>query len=88
MSGTRKERIIVGVNDLKMREPCTTPLLKIDETVAEDQVKELLKIKTERNNEKLNKVLDKLKEAARGNENLMPYIINAVREYASIGEPD
>ncbi|MFX1321680.1 MAG: methylmalonyl-CoA mutase [Promethearchaeota archaeon] len=82
----RQERIIVGVNDLKLREPCTTPLLKIDEKVAEEQVEELLKIKAERNNEKLNKVLDRLKEAARGTENLMPHIINAVREYASIGE--
>lgn len=82
----KKERIIVGVNDLKIREPCTTPLLKVDEKVAEEQIEKLLKIKKERNNEKLENTLNKLKEAARGTENLMPYIIDAVREYASVGE--
>jgi methylmalonyl-CoA mutase N-terminal domain/subunit len=82
----KQERIIVGVNDLKIREPCTTPLLKIDEKVAKEQVEKLLKIKNERNNKKLENTLNKLKEAARGTENLMPYIIDAVREYASVGE--
>ena len=81
-----QERIIVGVNDLQLREPCTTPLLKIDEKVAEEQVEKLLKIKAERNNEKIEECLNRLKEMAKGSENLMPYIIDAVREYASIGE--
>jgi len=81
-----QERIIVGVNDLQLREPCTTPLLKIDEKVAEEQIEKLLKIKAERNNEKIEENLNRLKETAKGSENLMPYIIDAVREYASIGE--
>ncbi len=81
-----KERIIVGVNDLKIREPCSTPILKIDEKVAQEQVDNLHKIMNERDNEKLKQKLSSLKEAAKGNENLMPYIIDAVREYASVGE--
>ena len=81
-----RERIIVGVNDLQLREPCTTPLLKIDEKVAEEQIEKLLKIKAERNNEKIEETLNRLKEMAKSSENLMPYIIDAVREYASIGE--
>ena len=40
----------------------------------------------ERDNEKLKEKMEKLKEAAKGSENLMPYIIDAVREYASAGE--
>jgi len=82
----KKERIIVGVNDFKLREPCTTPLLKIDEKVAEDQIRTLKELRHNRNNEKVTETLDKLKDAARGTENLMPFIIDAVREYASIGE--
>ncbi len=81
-----RERIIVGVNDFKLREPCSTPLLKIDEEVAKEQIKHLNKIKTERDNKKVNEILSKLKEAAKGTQNLMPFIIDAVREYASIGE--
>ena len=81
-----KERIIVAVNEYKPREPCSIELLKIDEKVAEEQVEKLNEIKSERNNEKIKEILEKLKEAAKGTENLMPYIIDAVREYAAIGE--
>jgi methylmalonyl-CoA mutase N-terminal domain/subunit len=82
----RKERIIVGVNDLKLREPCSTPILKIDENVAQEQVNKLHNIIDNRDNDKLRKKLSNLKEAAKGSENLMPHIIDAVREYASVGE--
>jgi len=81
-----KEKIIVGVNEFQLREPCTTPLLKIDESVAKQQIDKLKKLKKERNNKKVKEYLEKLKEAAKGKENLMPYILNCVREYASIGE--
>lgn len=81
-----RERIIVGVNDFKLREPCSTPLLKIDEEVAKEQIKRLNTTKSNRNTEKVKEALSKLKEAAEGTENLMPFIIDAVREYASIGE--
>ncbi len=81
-----KERIIVGVNDFSQKEPCSTPLLKIDEEIGKQQVESLQKIKQERNNEMLKEKLEKLKKAAEGTENLMSYIIDAVREYASIGE--
>ena len=82
----RRERIIVGVNDLKLREPCSTPILKIDEKVAQEQVNMLHNIIKKRDNDKLRQKLSNLKEAAHGSENLMPYIIEAVREYASVGE--
>ncbi|MGQ4875360.1 MAG: acyl-CoA mutase large subunit family protein [Promethearchaeia archaeon] len=81
-----KERIIVGVNDFKLREPCSVEILKIDEKVAEEQIARLKKVKEERDNDAVKEKLEKLKEAARGTENLMPYIIDCVREYASVGE--
>ena len=81
-----QEKIIVGVNQFKLTEEITTPLLKIDEKIAEEQVNNLNKVRQKRDNEKLKEKLEKLKEAAKGSDNLMPYIIDAVREYASAGE--
>lgn len=81
-----RDRIIVGVNDVQLREPCATPLLKIDEGVAREQIESLQHLRGQRNNEKVQATLDALKEAAKGTENLMPYIMNAIREYTSIGE--
>ncbi len=81
-----RERKIVAVNQFEQREPCSVPLLKIDEEVASEQIRKLNKLKKERNNDKVQEKLKRLKEAARGTENLMPFIIDAVREYTSIGE--
>ena len=81
-----KERIIVGVNKYHVNEPEYKDLLKIDIKVQDDQIKSLKKIKAERNNQEVNKKLSELKNAAEGTDNLMPYILEAVRAYASIGE--
>ncbi|MFW9902387.1 MAG: methylmalonyl-CoA mutase family protein, partial [Candidatus Thorarchaeota archaeon] len=81
-----RERIIVAVNQFEQREPCSVPLLKIDEEVASEQIRKLNKLKEKRDNDIVFEKLERLKEAARGTENLMPFIIDAVREYASIGE--
>jgi len=81
-----RDRIIVGVNDVQVREPCATPLLKIGDEVAREQIENLQNLRDQRNNEKVQAKLEVLKEAARGTENLMPYIMDAIREYASIGE--
>ncbi|MBA7518835.1 Methylmalonyl-CoA mutase [subsurface metagenome] len=81
-----RERTIVAVNQYQQKEPCTIPLLKIDEEVGKEQVNKLNKIKQERDNDKIQENLLKLKEAAQGTENLMPYIMDAIRVYASIGE--
>ncbi|MFX1280989.1 MAG: methylmalonyl-CoA mutase [Promethearchaeota archaeon] len=81
-----RERTIVAVNQYQQKEPCTVPLLKIDEEVAKKQVRKLNNLKQDRNNDKVNEKLKDLKKAAQGTENLMPYIMNAIRVYASIGE--
>jgi len=82
----RKERIIVGVNKFKSKTEKEPDILKIDEKVAHEQIRNLNKVKQERNNEAVKQVLLELKKAAQGTENLMPYIISAVRKYASVGE--
>ena len=81
-----KERIIIAVNQYQQKEPYSVPLLKIDEEVAEEQIRKINKLKERRNNDKVRETIEKLKEAAKGSENLMPFIMDAVREYATIGE--
>ncbi len=81
-----KDRTIVAVNQFEQGEQYSVPLLKIDEEVANTQMEKLNKLKEKRNNEKVLEILERLKEAASGKENVMPFIMEAVREYASIGE--
>jgi methylmalonyl-CoA mutase N-terminal domain/subunit len=80
------ERIIVGVNKFKTEEEEYKNLLKIDLKVQEEQIKFLSKIKAERNSDAVKEKLSLFKNAAQGNENLMPYILDCVKAYASIGE--
>ncbi len=80
------EYTIVGVNQFKQKEACITEILKIDEDVAEFQVQNVRNMKSNRDNNKVKQKLLALKKASGGTENLMPYIIDAVREYASVGE--
>jgi methylmalonyl-CoA mutase N-terminal domain/subunit len=81
-----KERIIVGVNKYQIKEPEHRDLLKINMNVQQEQIKFLNKIRSERNNNEVEKKLATLKTAAEGNENLIPFIIETVKTYASIGE--
>ncbi|MCU0364348.1 MAG: methylmalonyl-CoA mutase family protein [Ignavibacteriaceae bacterium] len=80
------EKIIVGVNKYQIKESEHKDLLKIDIKVQEEQIKFLKKVRSGRNNEEVNKNLADLKKAAEGSNNLMPPILEAVRNYASIGE--
>lgn len=81
-----KERIIVGVNKYQVDEDEPEDILKIDMKVQDEQIKFLNKIKSGRNQEAVKEKLTKLKEAAAGEDNLMPFIIDAVKDYASVGE--
>ncbi len=80
------ERIIVGVNKFQIKEGEPKGLLKIDMKAQEEQVKFLGKIRAERNNKEVEEKLALLKKAAEGDANLMPFIIDAVKAYAGIGE--
>lgn len=82
-----KERIIVGVNEYTNDGKEEPPeILYIDPKVEELQIKKLEDIKKKRDNDKVKQYLEELKTAARGTENLMPYILNCVKEYTSVGE--
>ncbi|GBC81993.1 Methylmalonyl-CoA mutase [bacterium HR10] len=83
----RREKIIVGVNEYVVeKEPVEVPILYIDESVAEIQKERLRRLRARRDNAKVQRALEALKEAARGTENTMPYILECVRAYATLGE--
>jgi methylmalonyl-CoA mutase N-terminal domain/subunit len=80
------QRTIVGVNDYLSEEPLTIPLLEIDREGERRQIERLKRVRRERDNRVVRERLAALERAARGSENLMPYILDAVREYATLGE--
>ncbi len=82
----RRERIVVGVNEYVAEEPLEIPLLEMDPQGYERQVARLNRVRAERDNAAVEKALCELEDAARGNENLMYPIIEAVKVYATLGE--
>jgi methylmalonyl-CoA mutase N-terminal domain/subunit len=85
MAVDRKEKIIVGVNDYVAEEK-PLDILQIDESVAEGQTKRLRKLRAERSNDEVERRLKALRKAAAGSENMMPFIYEAVKAYATLGE--
>jgi methylmalonyl-CoA mutase, N-terminal domain len=80
-----KEKIVVGVNDYVTEEkPLDT--LQIDESVAHRQAARLKKLRAERSGDEVNRRLVALRKAAAGSENLMPYLYEAAKAYATLGE--
>jgi methylmalonyl-CoA mutase N-terminal domain/subunit len=81
-----RRRIIVGINDYVEDDPLTIPILQMDPEGERRQIERLRKLREERDNEKVRGALAALREAASGTENLMPYILDAVRVYATLQE--
>jgi len=82
----RKEKIIVGVNEFRAEKEEEIPILYIDESVAKKQLERLKEVKKMRNKALVKQCLSDLKKAAQDEENLMPYILKAVKAYATLGE--
>ena len=80
------EKIIVGVNKYISGPEPEIPILRIDPKVEREQIENLNRVRGERDNTAVKKALEKLKEKALSSDNLMPYILDAVKTYASIGE--
>jgi len=81
-----EDRIVVGVNKFQMEEEIASDLLYVDPQVEDNQKMKLAKLKATRDNKRAKAALETLRTAARTDENLMPRIITAVEEYATIGE--
>ena len=81
------KRTVIGVNKFNdSKKLAEQDVLTADLSVGERQIARLEKMKAARNNEAVKAALEKLREAAKGTENLMPYLIDAVKTYATLGE--
>jgi methylmalonyl-CoA mutase N-terminal domain/subunit len=80
------QRVIVGINAYQEEEPVRIPLLEMDPAGYERQVARLERIRRERDAQRVEASLQALRQAARGSENTMPYILDCVRAYATLGE--
>ncbi|HSN69252.1 MAG TPA: methylmalonyl-CoA mutase family protein [Thermoanaerobaculia bacterium] len=81
------EKIIVGVNKYKMENEDPFDILYIDESVTDEQLALLAKVRSERNGSLVKDTLGRLRDAAKdANVNTMPYILDCVKAYATVGE--
>jgi len=81
-----KERAIVGLNQFLVEEEMPIKILRVDPEVEKRQIKKLHDVRNRRNKEKLEAALGQLRHATEHDENLMPPIIKAIEEYATLGE--
>ncbi len=82
----RREKIIVGVNDFVAETEVPVPTLYIDEAASERQLAKLERLRRERDNDRVARALDRLREVGAGDGNTMEPILEAVRAYATVGE--
>jgi methylmalonyl-CoA mutase N-terminal domain/subunit len=82
----RRDKIIVGVNDFVQEDEPPVPILYIDETTAETQLRRLQELRGARDNDAVRRSLDALRETAAGTGNTMYALLDCVRAYATVGE--
>ncbi|MFQ5595164.1 MAG: methylmalonyl-CoA mutase [Anaerolineae bacterium] len=80
------ERIVVGVNEYEDEEPLHIPLLEMDPQGYDRQCRRLEQLRRERDGEAVRRTLNALAGAAEGEDNMMPYILDAVKAYATLQE--
>jgi len=77
---------ILGVNKFKSEERTKQKILKVNPKVVQKQLRRLKKTLQERDNGRVKQMLARLKSAAENGENLMPFILDCVKAYATVGE--
>ena len=80
------EKIIVGVNQFRNDSEVDIPILKINESIRQDQIKKLNELKSNRDQQRVTECLLAIKEAAKNGTNLMPPVIEAVEAFCTLGE--
>ncbi|RDI70590.1 acyl-CoA mutase large subunit family protein [Halopelagius longus] len=80
------ERIIVGVNEFRTDEDPDADVQEVDEEDEARQLDRLDEVRAERDDEAVDATLEALRTAANGDDNLVPYIVEAVKAYATVGE--
>ena len=86
MDVEKGDRVVVGLNKFQVKEAPPKGLLRVDPVVGERQVEKLKALKGRRDNAAVKSALAVLETAAKGEANLMPPILDAVRKYATLGE--
>lgn len=82
----RKERIVVGINEFVEGDEPPIEIFRLPEDTAEKQKRKLMKLREERDNEKVKQVLIEVERLAGIEENLVPILVEAVKSYATVGE--
>jgi methylmalonyl-CoA mutase N-terminal domain/subunit len=82
----QKRRLVVGVNEFKVDEEEPIEILRIDPKLESEQVARVREVRRKRDQTRCSAALTQLRKAAAGTDNLMPYILEAVRAYATEGE--
>ncbi len=82
----RGEKVVVGVNRYVMAETRAIAYLKIDDAVELEQIERVRRFKASRDMAKVEKRLGQLADACREGRNVMPVLLEAVKDYASLGE--
>ena len=80
------DRVIVGVNKFTDAAKEKPEIMKIDGSIQTQQMANLKELRNTRDNTKVEHALEKMKSAADKDENLMPFILDAVNNYATLGE--
>ena len=82
----RGRPVIVGVNAFVEQNEPPLSILYIDETAADTQLARLAEVRRKRDDARVRRALEALREAARGTANTMPPLLECVRAYATVGE--
>jgi methylmalonyl-CoA mutase N-terminal domain/subunit len=82
----RGQKVTVGVNKYVMREDKPINYLRIDEAVETEQIERVGRFKASRDMAKVERRLKQLADACRNGRNVMPVLVEAVKDYASLGE--
>jgi methylmalonyl-CoA mutase N-terminal domain/subunit len=82
----KKEKVIVGVNEFTIDEKIALKTLRVDPAVEKQQIEKLNALKHRRNKRKMETAIEKLRNAAEKEENVMPPVLEAVKAYATLGE--
>ncbi|MGH7335241.1 MAG: acyl-CoA mutase large subunit family protein, partial [Candidatus Rokuibacteriota bacterium] len=80
----RREKVVVGVNKYAMAEEKAISYLRIDESIEKEQIEQVVRVKAGRDAAKVAKRLTQVAEACRQGDNLMPVLIDAVKDYVSL----
>lgn len=80
------EKVLVGVNRFTQQEEAAINVFRVDDSIRKMQTEKIISLKNSRDNGAVLTCLNQLQNAAKGPQNLMPFILSAVEQYATLGE--